>query len=163
MVNRKKRKVRPQEAPSNENSAQGPEGGVEAAMFGELLSMAGYFSVVGVHTTLWVFVAFYLPRTTFLADLASLELGESQISSRDRPQHPFLAPLTANPASTLLYICAGGIILQSWWAEWMRNWWLQLGLKGTGEEKRTEKAFHDRQKMTVRDSHSMNQLLDGNR
>ncbi|KJA21317.1 hypothetical protein HYPSUDRAFT_140786 [Hypholoma sublateritium FD-334 SS-4] len=118
-------------------------------MFGGLLSMAGYFSVVGVHTTLWVFVAFYLPRTTFLANMAKLESGESQVSSRDRPQHHFLAPLTANPASTLLYICVGGIILQSWWAEWMRDWWLQLGLKGTEEEKRTEKAFHDRQKMTT--------------
>ena len=160
MVNRKKRKARPTEAPTSEKSTPAPANGAEAAMFGELLSMPGYFSVVGVHTTLWVFVAFYLPRTTFLVDLAGLERGESQVSSRDRPQHPFLTPLTASPASTLLYICIGGIILQSWWAEWMRDWWLQLGLKGTEEENRTEKAFYDRQKLTVRDSHSMNQILD---
>ncbi|KAF9484298.1 hypothetical protein BDN70DRAFT_989748 [Pholiota conissans] len=122
---------------------------LDANMFGNLLSMTGYFSIVGVHTTLWVFVAFYLPRTAVLSDLAAPKWGEAQISSRDRPQHPFLEPLTRNPTATLFYICAGAIVLQSWWGGWMREWWLQLGIQGTEEEKRTEKATYDRQKMTI--------------
>jgi phosphatidylinositol glycan class F len=158
MTNHKKTKAKTQaktQAPPDDTNAPLNPHNLDANMFGDLLSMTGYFSIVGVHTTLWIFVAFYLPRTAVLSDLAKPQWGEAQISSRDRPQHPFLEPLTSNPTATLIYICAGAVMLQSWWGGWMREWWLQLGIEGTEEEKRTEKAFHDRQKMTVRDLPSL--------
>lgn len=114
--------------------------------------ITSYISIVCVHTTLWVFVALYLPRSIPLINLESAEWDRVQVSSRDRPQHPFLEALTAHPTSTLFSICLGGTILQSWWAGWTRDWWLTLGIRGTSDEKRMERAFHDGQKFNVRDS-----------
>jgi len=115
------------------------------------LPMASYISIVGVHTTLWSFVALFLPRTNFLGDLHNISQKDiQQQSSRDRPQHPFMEALTVDPTSTLLYICLGAVFLQSWWAGWVREWWLRLGIRGTDDEKRTEIAHLNRKKLSVR-------------
>jgi len=111
--------------------------------------MTSYISIVCVHTTLWVFVALYLPRSMSLINLDNPEWDSVRVTSRDRPQHPFFEALTAHPTSTLLSICLGGTILQSWWAGWTRDWWLRLGIRGTSDEKRLERAFHDGQKFSV--------------
>ena len=76
--------------------------------------------------------------------------SSQQLSSRDRPQHPFLAPLTLNPTWTLACICVGASIVQSWWAGQIRHWWLDLSIQGTDEEKRMQRAFHDSKKLMVR-------------
>jgi len=68
------------------------------------------------------FTAIYLPRSpTWL----NVDSQRQQRSSLDRPQHPFLAPLTANPALTVLWVCAGTFIINMWWAGWVRLWWAQ--------------------------------------
>jgi phosphatidylinositol glycan class F len=113
---------------------------------------SSYISTVCVHATLWVFVALYFPRSISLINLENPEWDRIQVSSRDRPQHPFLEALTAHPTWTLFSICLGGTILQTWWAAWTRDWWLRLGIRGTSDEKRMERAFHDGQKFSVRDS-----------
>ena len=106
-----------------------------------------YIAVVGVHTSLWTFTALYLPRTTF----TNAEWDSSQqLSSRDRPQHPFMVALTQNPTWTLACICLGASLVQSWWARQVRRWWLDLVIQGTQEEKRMQSAFHDSKKLTVR-------------
>ncbi|KAF8961414.1 GPI biosynthesis protein family Pig-F-domain-containing protein [Flammula alnicola] len=141
MTNSKKNKGKTQKGPSNDSASNLVSNALDGSMFTGSLSMTGYFSIVGIHTTLWVFVALYLPRTTFLTELEKPQWDQTPVSSRDRPQHPFLEPLTANPLRPYsTYV---------WWAGWMRDWWIELGVRGTEEERRTEKAFHDRQKMTI--------------
>ncbi|KAF9045283.1 GPI biosynthesis protein family Pig-F-domain-containing protein, partial [Panaeolus papilionaceus] len=108
-----------------------------------------YFSVVGVHTTLWAFTALYLPRSTFLSDITTPGWDQSQLSSRDRPQHPFLEALTRNPTSTLACICAGALLLQGWWAGWLRDLWLEMNLRGTEDEKRVQRAQYQSKKVTA--------------
>ncbi|PPQ67836.1 hypothetical protein CVT24_003142 [Panaeolus cyanescens] len=108
-----------------------------------------YFSVVGVHTTLWAFTALYLPRSTFLTDITTPEWDESQLSSRDRPQHPFLEALTRSPTSTLVCICAGALLLQGWWAGWLRDLWLEMNLRGTEDERRVQRASYRNKKVTA--------------
>jgi len=112
--------------------------------------MTSYISIVGVHASLWVFVALYLPRSTSLLNMENPEWDRIPVSSCDRPQHPFFESLTTHPTLTLIFICLGGAILQCWWACWTRDWWLRLGIRGTPDERRTERAFYDRQKFTVR-------------
>lgn len=132
---------------SLDQSAPPVSNGLDPTSFGDSLSNSSYISIVGVHTTLWLFVALYLPRTQYLSG----NNGEwMQTSSRDRPQHPFLQPLTADPTVTLLFLCGGALILQGWWAGWTRDWWLQLGLRGSKEDRKTQLAALERHKITVR-------------
>ena len=106
-----------------------------------------YIPVVGVHTTLWAFTALYLPRTT----LIDTEWDSSQqLSSRDRPQHPFLVALTQNPTWTLACICVGAGFVQSWWAGQVRRWWLDLSIQHTEGEKRMPRGVHKGQPVVVR-------------
>ncbi|CAA7263338.1 unnamed protein product [Cyclocybe aegerita] len=155
MANSKKGAAKVQKLPQNKSigKPQVAPGsaykGLSAAQVAEALPMTSYISVVAVHSTLWIFTTLYLPRTTFLSELTTPEWDSVQLSSKDRPQHPFMVALTMNPTVTLACICAGAVVLQGWWAGWMRNWWLELGIRASGDERRTEKAFHDCQKLTM--------------
>jgi len=40
----------------------------------------------------------------------------------DKPQHPFLAPITARPVLTLVWACLGAALLIPWWAGSLRQW-----------------------------------------
>ena len=111
-----------------------------------MIPINSYIAVVGVHTSLWTFTALYLPRTT----LTNGNTEWQQLSSRDRPQHPFMVALTQNPTWTLACICLGASLVQSWWARQVRRWWLDLFIQGTKEEKRMQSAFHDSKNLTVR-------------
>ncbi|KAH9474549.1 Phosphatidylinositol-glycan biosynthesis class F protein [Psilocybe cubensis] len=144
-----KRKVNAKKTPPSvtKNVPNSKDLGVYAPL---AMPMTSYISKVGVHTTLWMFVALYLPRTKFfLGELVDLEWGEQNQVSLDQPQHPFLDALTVNPASTLIYICLGAAILQMMWAGTMRDWWLKLGVRGSEDERRTEIALLNRQKFTI--------------
>jgi len=106
----------------------------------EILPGYSYIPVVGVHATLLAFNALFLPRTTFLQELTGVSVNSAQLSSLDRPQHPFLEPLTLNPLMTTLYICFGAAILQSWWS---------LVLADGSKNEQLEKAFANRRKIKV--------------
>lgn len=110
---------------------------------------ARYTSVVGVNSSLMVFVGLFLPRSTTLFDAAKSHVS-TQATSRDRPQHTFLEPITANPVSTLVYVCLGVIVLQAWWSAWLRAWWIDYSLKGTRDDKKMQKQSLDRRKLSVR-------------
>ncbi|XP_006455119.1 hypothetical protein AGABI2DRAFT_180310 [Agaricus bisporus var. bisporus H97] len=112
----------------------------------DLLPGNSYIPSVGVHTTLLVFNAFFLPRTTLLQDITRIEIDPAQLSSLDHPQHPFLDPLTKSPLSTLVYICFGTAVLQSWWAGFVHNWRASTVVYGSDNQKRIERAMIDRQK-----------------
>jgi phosphatidylinositol glycan class F len=101
---------------------------------------AHHGSLLGVQTVLLGFVALYLPRSTFLLT----EIPE-QASSKDRPQHPFLKPLTADPVITLGWLCLGAIIVQVWWAENLRSLWKERDITRTaaagGDEQRVKSSL----------------------
>jgi len=84
------------------------------------LPLARYSSLVGTQTVLLLFTAFFLPRSTMtLLGPAYLPLQKSSV---DRPQHPFLEPLTASPSLTLAWMCSGVAAIMPWWAGYMRVW-----------------------------------------
>jgi GPI ethanolamine phosphate transferase 2/3 subunit F len=135
-----KRKAKPQVA----GTAHGADKSYIAAKPG-FFPFSRYISIVGVHTNLLAFTALYLPRTAFFIITPDL----TPASSRDKPQHPFLDPLTINPAWTLASICGGAIILQGWWGGWVRNWSIESTLTGSNEEKRLGRSMLDRRKSVV--------------
>ncbi|KAJ7639766.1 GPI biosynthesis protein family Pig-F-domain-containing protein [Mycena polygramma] len=107
---------------------------------------AGYTSVVGVHTTLLGFSVLFLPRTTGVFEFLRPEIDLTQITSKDRPQHPFLDALTLSPVFTLACICAGATVLQSWWGGWVRAWWIDYALQGAELERRIDRLRIDERK-----------------
>jgi len=137
-------------APETSNKAGSNPRSLATHIVPKTLTVSSYLSLVAVHTTLWAFTALYLPRASFLANLTRPEWDASQLTSQDRPQHPFLEPLTKNPTATLWATCAGAAALQGWWAGWLREWWINLGMVGTEEEQRLEKVAYDGQKLAVR-------------
>ncbi|PSS34220.1 hypothetical protein PHLCEN_2v1730 [Hermanssonia centrifuga] len=76
---------------------------------------ARYTSIVGVHTSLLVFTALFLPRSGF-SDLSSPSIA------RSRPRRDGMTMLTEDPLRTIAWMCVGALILQVWWASWLREW-----------------------------------------
>ncbi|KAG1847878.1 GPI biosynthesis protein family Pig-F-domain-containing protein [Suillus subalutaceus] len=98
---------------------------------------ARYTSVVGVHTSLVAFTALFLPQTSLL-------LWPSFADS-DRPQSQFQDALTDNPVITLAWIIAGLVILQVWWAGWIRQWCFEYTSRGgTSDEIKMNRYHFDR-------------------
>ncbi|TDL27919.1 PIG-F-domain-containing protein [Rickenella mellea] len=82
------------------------------------IPFARYASLAGVHTTLLVFAAIFLPQTTYLLVPSG---DESKLQ-----QGPIFTSVTADPVLTLAWFCLGGAVLQAWWGGWMRYWWREL-------------------------------------
>ncbi|KAI0332208.1 hypothetical protein GY45DRAFT_1369356 [Cubamyces sp. BRFM 1775] len=103
---------------------QQPEVSLEAVAF---FPFARYTSLVGVHTSLLAFSALLLPTTptSLLLKGASL-IPESGHDAAKQPRGDVMQVLTENPVRTVAWICAGALILQSWWASWVRTWSLDL-------------------------------------
>ena len=136
---------------SNDTSSQKEATPVDSASSekARFFPFARYTSIVGVHTTLLVFTALFLPRTTFLFEFTTPSVDETLLTSRDKPQHPFLVPLTLSPISTLLCICSGVVVLQAWWAGYVRDWAIDYALVGSDDEMRLDKSVVQKQRMTV--------------
>ena len=115
----------------------------------DLFPLSKFYSLLGVHTSLLIFVAVYLPRTSYI----STPIPE-QASSRDRPQHPFLRPLTADTFLTLLWLCGGAAAVQASWATWLKKETEDARVKERGEnndEARLKRAAgFDKDKLEVR-------------
>ncbi|KAJ7454071.1 GPI biosynthesis protein family Pig-F-domain-containing protein, partial [Mycena galericulata] len=109
---------------------------------------ASYTSVVGVHTTLLAFSALFLPRTTELVEFLKPTIDPTQLTSRDRPQHPFLDALTISPVATLACLCIGAVVLQSWWGGWVRGWGIDFALHGTGIERQMDRGSAETRKLS---------------
>lgn len=82
-----------------------------------------YASLVGVHTTLLVFVALFLAR----------------VPQALRRSPSFPEGLTRDPMWTVAWICAGAVPLQGWWAGWVRKWVIDSSLKGTDTDRRLDR------------------------
>ncbi|KAG9007072.1 hypothetical protein FRB90_009560 [Tulasnella sp. 427] len=84
------------------------------------LPLARYTSIVGTQSLLLAFTALFLPRST--ASIFGSDFLPPPSSSLDRPQHPFLEPLTASPVLTLIWLCLGVGVVVAWSAGYMRVW-----------------------------------------
>jgi len=81
------------------------------------LPLAQYASKQGVLTCLLISSFCLLPRSKWpyapATDRAPL----------DRPEWPFLTPITANPVRSMLYDVLGVSFCMLWWAPTLRAWW----------------------------------------
>ncbi|KAG0699405.1 GPI biosynthesis protein family Pig-F-domain-containing protein [Suillus ampliporus] len=102
---------------------------------------ARYTSVVGVHTSLVAFTALFLPQTSHL-------LWPHEPTLTDRPQSQFLDAITDSPVVTLAWIAAGLVVLQVWWAGWIRQWCFEYTSRGTGDELKVDRYRFDRSRLS---------------
>jgi len=55
----------------------------------------------------------------------SIILPQAQRSSVDRPEHPFLTPLTSRPLVTMVWDVLGMAVCIAWWGQRLKGWWGQ--------------------------------------
>lgn len=121
---------------------------------------ARYTSIVGVHTSLLAFCALILPGTSLssLAPWGDSTAGEHK-SSRDIAEL-----LTENPVRTVGWMCAGALLVQSWWASWLRKWCMEGRPRKSGKvdplHKHSESNEWKRQRIVVRLRPSWRMLSD---
>jgi len=104
------------------------------AQLADTFPFAKYTSVTGVHTSLLLFTAVFLPQTS-LSSILTRSLPEPKGSAGERD---VLRILTENPPRTIAWICLGTLILQVWWASWVRGWLLDTRFK-RGADRTDEK------------------------
>jgi GPI ethanolamine phosphate transferase 2/3 subunit F len=76
-----------------------------------------YPPLVLIHIILLVAALILLPTTP----IQGLPLPQPA-RGLDKPQHPFLVPITARPVLTLAWACVGAVLLVPWWAGSLRRW-----------------------------------------
>ncbi|KAL1948400.1 hypothetical protein VTO73DRAFT_12475 [Trametes versicolor] len=96
---------------------------------------ARYTSIVGVHTSLLAFSTLLLPTTP----TALLSKGLAGLQTGDRPRRAVVQVLTENPVRTVAWICAGTLLLQGWWAGWVRKWLYEQRSQTDGADKTKQK------------------------
>jgi phosphatidylinositol glycan class F len=105
---------------------------------------ARYISVVGVHTSLVAFTALFLPQTSRF-----LSQPKPRSTDAERPQSEFLDALTDSPVITLGWIVAGLLVLQPWWAGWIRQWCFDYTSRGTTDQIKLEKQRFQQNRFSV--------------
>lgn len=88
---------------------------------------ARYASIVGVHTSLLAFSALLLPTTgSFKSILSHTPLhppfGLNATTSATYSKRDVLEVIAEHPTRTAAWICLGALVVQSWWASWLRGW-----------------------------------------
>ena len=76
-----------------------------------------YPPLILIHVILLSAALVLLPQTP----ISDLPLP-SPTRGLDKPQPPFLAPITARPVLTLAWACLGAVLLVPWWAGSLRRW-----------------------------------------
>ena len=76
-----------------------------------------YPPLILVHVILLSAALVLLPQTP----IPDLPLP-SPTRGLDKPQPPFLVPITARPVLTLAWACLGAVLLVPWWAGSLRRW-----------------------------------------
>src|SRR6267142_1160055 len=76
-----------------------------------------YPPLILIHVILLAAALLLLPQTP----IPNLPLP-APARGLDKPQHPFLAPITARPVLTLVWACLGAVLLVPWWAGSLRRW-----------------------------------------
>ncbi|WVQ95316.1 hypothetical protein IAU59_002411 [Kwoniella sp. CBS 9459] len=109
------------------------------------LPLKEYFALHAYLSTLLILSFVFLPHST---PYVLLKLGADshdksharvhvQSSSADRPEHPFLTPITSQPAVTMLWDVLGMTVCMAWWGARMLRWSAssdgRIGGKGQAE------------------------------
>ncbi|GMK59358.1 hypothetical protein CspeluHIS016_0703730 [Cutaneotrichosporon spelunceum] len=84
-------------------------------------ALHNYFSALAYLALLLGSCITVLPRSSDY--FATGGKRQRQSSSADRPEHPWLTPITASPASTAAWCAAGVAITMTWWGAKMARWW----------------------------------------
>lgn len=110
----------------------------------DLFPYARFTSVTGVHTSLLAFTALFLPRTSFSLSLLTgqQEPVNDQLGASDRA----LRLLTENPLRTVAWICAGAVVLQAWWAGWLRSWAVEEAAGVKAKRNTVEERLHPKKR-----------------
>ncbi|KAI0697639.1 GPI biosynthesis protein family Pig-F-domain-containing protein [Cerioporus squamosus] len=126
--------------PKGKGKGKGPEVAQAASPAtetpGATFPFARYTSVVGVHTSLLAFGALILPASSLSLNI----FAQWDFSSSDRrPPRDIMQALTENPARTVAWMCASAILLQGWWASWIKKWASESS-QGSGKADSAEEA-----------------------
>lgn len=124
------------------NNGKTPKPEATTATTVDHFPMAQYASVLGVHLILMGFTALYVPQTTRL-------FRPFAMRTTDRPQSDFMETLTADPLLTLIWTCGGLMILQLWWASWVRKWYFEQRARGTEDEIKLDRVRFNNLRFTV--------------
>jgi hypothetical protein len=84
---------------------------------GPTLPLPEYLAKQGVLTCLLLFSTLLLPQTSWF------KVAPVTPTSTDRPEPPFMAAMTGDPAKTMLCSIAGVITCMLWWTPTLRAWW----------------------------------------
>jgi len=86
------------------------------------LPLLSYATTVGIHSSLLLFTALFLPRTSLAIFYNTSNFPFLQpASSLDRPQPQFLEVLTASPPLTIAWLCAGVFLISFSWGGRIRR------------------------------------------
>jgi hypothetical protein len=107
----KPRRLRPPNTPSDDSSTVPDLVSLPNAIPGQ------YPPLILIHVILLSAALVLLPQTP----IPDLPLP-SPTRGLDKPQPPFLAPITARPVLTLVWACLGAVLLVPWWAGSLRRW-----------------------------------------
>lgn len=89
-----------------------------------VLPLKDYFGSLAYLFFLLASCIILLPRSTdYFYAMAAIERPTQQATSADRPEPPFLTPITAHPAATAAWCAAGVGITMMWWSGKMARWW----------------------------------------
>lgn len=92
------------------------------SMGAQPLPFFSYAATVGIHSSLLLFTALFLPRTSLAVFNETSNFPFAQpASSLDRPQHDFLEALTASPPLTLAWLCTGVFLVSLSWGGSIRR------------------------------------------
>ena len=95
---------------------------IATSMVTRPLPLLSYATTVGVHTSLLLFAALFLPRTSLaIFDNTPNFPFLQPASSLDRPQPKFLEVLTASPPLTIAWLCAGVFLISFSWSGRIRR------------------------------------------
>ena len=95
---------------------------IATSMVTRPLPLFNYAATVGIHGSLLLFTALFLPRTSLVIFNHTSNFPFLQpASSLDRPQPEFLEALTASPPLTLAWLCAGIFLISFSWSGRIRR------------------------------------------
>jgi len=87
--------------------------------------LASYLSIHLLLSSFLLFSFGFLPQSdAFWRNPSSGAQGAlKQTVSADRPEHPFLTPITSDPFKTMIFEVIGASFCMVWWSGHLRSWW----------------------------------------
>ncbi|WVF67734.1 hypothetical protein IAT40_002493 [Kwoniella sp. CBS 6097] len=99
------------------------------------LPLKEYFALHAYLSTLLLLSFIFLPHSTpyvLGSTSSSSQQQQRQNSSADRPEFPFLTPITSRPTITMLWDVLGMGVCMAWWGARMLRWSTQGSTAGAG-------------------------------